>query len=292
MIDGRTQLVGLLGWPVEHSLSPAMHNAAFETLGLNWRYLALPVPPGCEGTAVRGLTALGFRGANITVPHKTTVACSLDRLTDEARALGAINTLFVGRGDEGESVLVGHNTDHRGLVDALIRFGFDPQGETAVVVGAGGAARAAVYGLLRAGARRITVLGRSLERAERLVRDLDDDRGQLTAEMLTDETLVETATHSALLVHATPVGMEPDVERSVWPDGVRFPTETLVYDLVYVPRKTQLLRQASASGAPCLGGLDMLVGQGARAFELWTGREAPVDVMLSACEAALGRKFE
>ena len=292
MIDGHTQLVGLLGWPVEHSLSPAMHNAAFEALDLNWRYVALPVAPGCEGVAVCGLAALGFRGANVTVPHKTAVAGSLDRLSDEARALGAVNTLFIGRGDEGESVLVGHNTDHQGLVDALIRFGFDPQGETAVVVGAGGAARAAVYGLLRAGARRITVLGRSLERAERLVRDLEDGGVRLSAETLTDETLVETATHSALLVHATPVGMEPDIERSVWPDGVRFPTETLAYDLVYVPRKTQLLLQANTSGAPCLGGLDMLVGQGARAFELWTGREAPVDVMLRACEAALGRECE
>jgi len=290
MIDGRTQLVGLLGWPVEHSLSPAMHNAAFEALGLNWRYVALPVLPGCEDVAVRGLAALGFRGANVTVPHKTAVACSLDRLTDEARALGAVNTLFVGRGDEGESLLVGHNTDHWGLVDALIRFGFDPQGETAVVVGSGGAARAAVYGLLRSGVRRITVLGRSLERAERLVRDLEDGQDRLTAETLTDETLVETATHSALLVHATPVGMEPDIERSIWPDGVRFPTETLVYDLVYVPRKTQLLRQANASGAPCLGGLGMLVGQGARALELWTGREAPVDVMSRACEVVLGRE--
>ena len=290
MIDARTQLVGLLGWPVEHSLSPAMHNAAFEALGLNWRYVALPVVPGCEGVAVRGLAALGFRGANVTVPHKTAVACSLDRLTDEARALGAVNTLFVGRGDEGESLLVGHNTDHWGLVDALIRFGFDPQGETAVVVGSGGAARAAVYGLLCAGAQCITVLGRSLERAERLVRDLEDGQDRLTAEMLTDETLVETATHSALLVHATSVGMEPDAERSVWPEGVQFPTETLAYDLVYVPRKTQLLQQANASGARCLGGLGMLVGQGARAFEMWTGREAPVDVMLRACEAALGRE--
>ena len=124
------------------------------------------------------------------------------------------------------------------------------------------------------------------------MRDLEDGQDRLTAETLTDETLVETATHSALLVHATPVGMEPAVERSVWPDGARFSTETLVYDLVYVPRRTQLLRQASASGVPCLGGLGMLVGQGARAFELWTGREATVDVMLSACEAALGRGFE
>ena len=292
MIDGRTQLVGLLGWPVEYSLSPAMHNAAFEALGMNWRYVALPVPPGCEGTAARALTALGFRGANVTVPHKTAIACNLDRLTDEARALGAVNTLFIGRGDEGESVLVGHNTDHRGLVDALIRFGVDPRGESVVVVGSGGAARAAVYGLLYAGAQCITVLGRNLERAEGLVRDLEDGQDRLTAEILTDETLVETAARSALLVHATPVGMEPDIERSVWPDSVRFPAETLAYDLVYVPRKTQLLRQANASGAPCLGGLDMLVGQGARAFELWTGREAPVDVMLNACEAVLGKEFE
>jgi len=288
VIDGRTQLVGLLGWPVEHSLSPAMHNAAFDALGMNWRYVALPVVPGGAAAAARGLASLGFRGANVTVPHKTDVMSGLDRWSDEARALGAVNVVCIEREDGREPNLVGDNTDHRGFVDALIRSGFDPRGETAAVVGAGGAARAAVYGLLGAGARRVTVLGRTPERVDRLVRDLDDGEGRLSGERLTDETLVAAAARSDLLVQATPVGMWPDVDRSVWPDAAPFPSGTLACDLVYVPRRTKLLRQAGASGAPGLGGLGMLVAQGARAFELWTGREAPVDAMARACEAAPG----
>jgi len=289
MIDGRTQLIGLLGWPVEHSLSPAMHNAVFDALGMNWRYVALPVAPGAAAAAVRGLGPLGFRGANVTRPHKIGVVRGVDRLGDEARALGAVNTVYLGRGEEGERLLVGENTDAQGFIDPLIRGGFDPRGEIVTVIGAGGAARAAVYGLLQAGARQITVLGRTLRRVEHVVRDLDQGEGRLRALPLTDETLVSSTTRSALLVHATPVGMRPAPEGSVWPDRVPFPRDTLAYDLVYVPRRTKLLRQARAAGAPCLGGLDMLVSQGARAFELWAGRDAPIDVMRRACEAALGR---
>jgi shikimate dehydrogenase len=285
MIDGRTQLIGLLGWPVGHSLSPAMHNAAFDALGMNWRYVALPVAPGAAAAAARGLVPLGFRGANVTVPHKEAVLHGLDRLSDNARALGAVNTLFIGRGDEGEPILVGHNTDHRGFIDALRGTGFDPRGTDAVVIGAGGAARAVVHALRHAGARRVTVLSRSPEQAERLV-DHFGNNG-IEAGALSDERLIAAARCSALLVNATPVGLWPEIDRSIWPDRVPFPPETFAVDLVYVPRKTKLLRQACRAGAPTLGGLSMLVAQGARAFELWTGREPPVEMMLRAAEAAL-----
>jgi len=287
MIDGGTQLVGLMGWPVASSISPAMHNAAFRAMGMNWRYVPLPVVPGGAVAAARALGALGFRGANVTAPHKTSICRGLDQLSVEARSLGAVNTIFVGRRDEGESVLVGHNTDVRGFLDALTRFGFDPRGEEAVVVGTGGAARAAVRGLLGAAARYVWVLGRRREQAERLVRELDPDGGRATGDGLTDAALVGIAARCALLVHATPVGMWPDCDRSIWPDGIPFPRRTFAYDLVSVPRGTKLLRQAGAAGAPGLGGAAMLVRQGARAFELWTGREAPIDVMTRACEAAL-----
>ena len=287
MINGRTRLVGLLGWPVEHSLSPAMHNAAFDVLGLNWRYVPLAVPPGSECIAAGGLLPLGFRGANVTAPHKTALLRCIDHLSEDAQALGAVNTVSLGRGDESESVLVGHNTDHTGLIDALLRSGFELQGEDAVVVGAGGAARAAVYGLLKRGIRRVTVLARRVEQAEKLVSDLEDGSHRLNAEALSDEALVETARRSAVLVQATQVGMGTDADRSIWPEAAPFPCETLAYDLVYVPRQTRLLQQAAASGAPHLGGLGMFVGQGARAFELWTEREAPVDVMTRACQAVL-----
>ena len=286
MIDGRTQLVGLLGWPVEHSLSPAMQNAAFDALGMNWRYVALPVAPGRAGEAVRALATLGFRGANVTVPHKAATVGAVDRLGDSARAVGAVNTVCV-EADGDSATLVGHNTDCAAFLDALTQAGFDPCDEAAVVVGAGGAARAAAGGLLRAGVRRVTVLSRTPERAERLVGDLGD--GRLVGGRLDEETLVDVASSCGLLVQATPVGMGIEAERSIWPDGVPFPGGTFAYDLVYVPRRTTLLRQAAAAGARCLGGLGMLVAQGARSFELWTGREAPVDVMKSACEAVLGR---
>ena len=145
MIDGHTTLVGLIGWPVEHSLSPAMHNAAFEALGLNWCYVPLPVPPGQIEAAVEGLAALGFRGANVTVPHKQGVMPALASAGPSARALGAANTLIVALREDGTPLVTGYNTDAKGFVGALRRGGFEPEDdEAAVVVGAGGAARAVV----------------------------------------------------------------------------------------------------------------------------------------------------
>jgi shikimate dehydrogenase len=288
MIDSRTQLVGVISWPVEHSLSPVMHNAAFEDLGMNWRYVPFPVVPGAAADAARGLIPLGFRGANVTVPHKQDVSGGVDRLSTEAKAIGAINTLCVeGERGSGRTVL-GHNTDLAGFLDGLERAGFDPSGERAVIVGAGGVARAAVYGLLNAGATDVTVFARTREKAERLTSDLDDRSGRLAAEPLTDEAIVEAVSGSALVVNTTPVGMWPETEQSVWPDDAPFPKDAIAYDLVYIPRRTKFLRQAAATGARCIEGLRMFVVQGARSFELWTGREPSIDVMTRACEAALG----
>ena len=287
MINGRTKLVGLMGWPVDHSLSPAMHNAAFDALGLNWRYVPLPVPPGSECVAAVGLMSLGLRGANVTAPHKTALLRCIDHLSEDAQALGAVNTISLGRGDESEFVLVGHNTDHTGLIDALVRAGLDPRGQDAVVVGAGGAARAAVFGLLQFGIKRMTVLARRIEQANDLVRDLEDGSHRLRSGALSDEVLVESVRQSAVLIHATPLGSSWSPEGSIWPETAPFPTGTLACDLVSVPRKTRLLQQAEASGAPRLGGLEMLISQGARSFELWTEQEAPIGVMRRACEAGL-----
>ncbi|MFQ6100893.1 MAG: shikimate dehydrogenase [Anaerolineae bacterium] len=285
-IDGYTQLVGLLGWPVEHSLSPAMHNAAFDALGLNYCYVPLPVEPGQVEVAVRGLTALGFRGANVTVPHKQAVIPALDSIAPDARELGAVNTLVVGRDASGTPAISGYNTDARGFVGALRQGGFEPQERgRAVVVGAGGAAWAVVFGLLQSGIGEIVLLNRTLKRAQALVADLGGER----ALPLTPETLVESARAADLLVNATTVGMWPRVDDSVWPDGVAVPAHLTVFDLVYNPPETRLLRQARESGAHVIDGLGMLVRQGALAFEMWTGETAPVEVMREACERALGR---
>jgi len=291
-IDGHTQLIGLIGWPVEHSLSPLMHNAAFEDLGMNWRYLPLPVPPGQVETAVRGLAALGFRGANVTLPHKRAVISVLDSIDPHAAALGAVNTLVVGRRAGKGAVVGGYNTDDQGFVGALRRGGFSPgNGDKAIVVGAGGAARAIVHGLLQSGSGEVLVLNRSLERARSLVSDLGQTPGEaarLHALPLSAETLVASVQAAELLVNATPTGMWPDVEDSIWPAGTPIPAHLTVFDLVYNPLETRLLQQARESGARALDGLEMLVRQGALSFELWTGRPAPIDVMRAACVRALG----
>jgi len=289
MIDGHTQLVGLIGWPVEHTLSPAMHNAAFDALGLNWRYFPLPVQPGQVEVAVRGVAALGFRGVNVTVPHKQAVMPALDSIAPDAKALGAVNTLVIERSEQGQVRIGGHNTDAQGFVGALRHGGFDPNGKSAVVVGAGGGARAVVYGLLEAGAQEILMFDLELSRAQALVFDLNGVGNKLRALPLTTEALVESTRAADLLVNATPMGMWPRVDGSVWPDGVPIPRHLTVFDLVYNPLETCLLQQARKVGAHTIGGLGMLVGQGVLAFEMWTGQPAPVEVMRAACERALER---
>jgi len=297
MIDGHTQLVGLIGWPVEHSLSPAMHNGAFDALGLNWRYVPLPVPPGQVEAAVRGLAALGFHGANVTVPHKQAVMPMLDSTAPSARELGAVNTLVIGRCADRKPIIGGYNTDDKGFVGALRLGGFEPEdGGNAVIVGAGGAARAVVFGLLWSGTGEIVVLNRTPERAWALVSDLGSRHGgssRLRVLPLTPEALVESTRAADLLVNATTVGMWPHVDGSVWPDAVPVPAHLTVFDLVYNPSETHLLRQARESGAHAIDGLGMLVRQGALAFDMWTNQGLTINeiaaLMRVACERALGR---
>ena len=292
MIGGATRLVGLIGWPVEHSLSPVMQNAAFEALRLDWKYVPLPVVPGTEAESLRALVTLGFAGANVTVPHKSVLVERVDSIAFEAEAVGAVNTIVVRRQPGLAPSLDGHNTDCAGFLCALENNGFDPAGETAVIVGAGGAARAAVFGLLTAGLSKGIVLNRHLARAESLVADLARvGHGTLEAHGLADGTIVEASRDAAILINASPVGMWPHHAASVWPSQAAMPSGLVVCDLVYVPRVTRLLEQARESGCRNVGGLDMLVEQGARSFALWTGAEAPVQTMRRACEKELERRF-
>lgn len=276
MSDAHTKLVGLIGWPIEHSLSPVMHEAAFSALGLNWRYLPLPVRPGGIKDAIEGLVALGFRGANVTIPYKQEVVPLLDELSPEAREIEAVNTIII----EEDGRIIGHNTDSSGFADSLRDSGFNPRGKTAIIVGAGGAARAAVHALLAAGIEKIMVLSRTLARAEGLIRTFGDNR--LRSGVLSKEGLIEGARQASLLVNATPIGMWPHVNGSIWPDGAALPAQVSVFDLVYNPIETRLLKQARSSGAQAVSGIEMLIHQGAAAFELWTGMIAPIDVMRRA----------
>ncbi len=279
-INGQTKLVGLIGYPVEHSFSPIMHNSAFAVLNLNWCYVPLPVHPERLGGAVAGLRALGLVGANVTVPHKEAVMSYLDHVTPAAQAIGAVNAIVV---REGRSI--GYNTDWQGFLTALGEGDFDPQGKRAVVMGAGGASRAVVYALAQAGVQ-VTVLNRTLARAQALVKDFSP---LFPALPLTLQTLEEQTVEAHLLVNATPVGTWPEVNQSIWPQGLAFPGHLTVFDLVYNPRQTKLLQQARAVGAKAIGGLGMLVHQGAAAFELWTGEKAPVKAMYEAASKTLGR---
>ncbi len=272
--------VGIIGFPVSHSLSPAMHNAAFAALGLDdWLYDAMEIPPDIPRHAVEEPRRHGYIGLNVTIPFKETSMryCMPD---DKARAIGAVNTIDF-RTD------VGTNTDVDGLIEDLKAHDVPLAGQTALVLGAGGAARAAIYGLWQQGAR-VLVVNRTLERAQHLLEQLTFSAGITGVQALTLDEAVEKA--PTLVINCTPVGMVPHVDESPWLAGVPFPPGLTLYDTIYRPQKTRLMRQAEEAGGRAIGGLGMLVRQGAKAFEIWTGRKAPVEVMLAACQAELARR--
>jgi shikimate dehydrogenase len=247
-------LAGVLGFPVAHSRSPAMMNAAFDALGLDWRYLALPVPPERFAETVRALPASGYRAANVTIPHKLAARDLADELTAEARAIGAVNTLSLGQ----DGGITGHNTDAGGLLDAL----GEPVPATALVLGAGGAARAAAWALREAGAE-VWIWNRTPARAGALAEELGVKAGAGDAE---------------LLVNATSVGLRHDDSL----EGLPLVDARVVVDLVYGRGPTPLAGWAAERGARVVDGLEVLVRQGARSLAIWTGREAPLEVMRRA----------
>lgn len=266
---GSTRLAGVIGWPVRHSRSPDIHNAAYRALGLDWVYVALPVPPGQVPAALTGMRALGIEGLSVTMPHKGAVAAQVDVLTGDAAALGAVNSVR----RDGDR-LVGDNTDGGGFVDSLLDEGVDPTGRRCVVLGAGGAARAVIRALAVAGADRVVVVNRDPERA-RTAAQLAGERGAVGTS--------DDLGRAELLVQATPVGMGDDPTLAA--DPVLLPDGAVVADLVYHPLVTPLLAAAEARGLRTVDGLGMLVHQAARQLQAWTGRDAPIDVMR---RAALG----
>ena len=282
-ITAKTQLVGLIGWPVSHSVSPAMHNAAFAKLGLNWRYVPLPVPldPAERiGEAVRGVRALGMKGCNVTVPHKQSVMPHLDALTQAAEAIGAVNTIIV----QENGALLGDNTDAPGFVRDVKSHGVALAGKRALVLGAGGSSRAVVYGLAEAGCESIAIVNRTAEKAQELAAAMQPYFPSCTVK---NARLTEAAPHADFVVNCTSLGMTPKVDSTPWDEAIPFRKEQIVYDLVYNPRETRLMRKAAVDGATAVGGLGMLVWQGAIALERWTGKSAPVETMADACFAAM-----
>ena len=280
MLTARTRLVYLLGHPVAHSRSPALHNAAFRALGLDLAYAAAPVPPGMLSPAVLGLKALGAAGANVTVPHKEAVVAFMDTLSDAARAIGAVNTVVVHDDPDGRRHLEGDNTDAAGFLDGFGPHRRHQHGAEAVVFGAGGAARAVVYALLSGlEPTRLTLVARSPARAEALAASLapHDPRGVLA--VCAPEDARAAVRSATLLVNATSAGMHPDTHATPWEADADFGPHQFAYDLVYNPHETRFLRDARGHGATTVGGLAMLGSQADRAFQRWTGHAIPREVL-------------
>jgi shikimate dehydrogenase len=279
MVKGTTKLVGLIGDPVSHSLSPQMHNSAFQAMRMDWAYLPLHVRPGNLGDAVRGLYSLGFLGVNVTVPHKEKVLPFLDGLSEEAKRIGAVNSISVVEGR-----FLGDNTDWSGFLRDLAEIGFDPTGSRALILGSGGSARAIAYALLSEGAA-VTICGRDIVTLTELIAHFQKlFPGRLT-EPLTYRNLHDLGMEANIIVNTTPLGMTPHTRLAPWPKGVAFPECELVYDLVYNPPKTRFIELAEANGVKAVNGLGMLIQQAALAFEIWTGASAPVEIMRRAVTA-------
>ena len=284
-ITADTRIVALLGSPVSHSLSPVIHNAAFEAAGLNLRYVAFDVSAESLEEAVNGLRSLGAVGANVTIPLKRDVARFVDALSPVARETGAVNTLVFRSGIGGPVRIEADNTDVAGFLRALELHRDTLTGKPVLVLGSGGSARAVIFGLARQHApNSITVAARSRESAAGLVRQFAK-RG-IDIDAIGFAQASEAAGHVALVVNATPVGMYPNVERSPLPPGT-LGRGQIVYDLVYNPVETLLLKQSRDAGATVIGGTDMLLAQAAESFLLWTGVDMPAAAARNALNDAI-----
>jgi shikimate dehydrogenase len=277
--------LGLIGWPLGHSLSPVMHRAALQSVGLAGDYRLFPVAPLPEGNSVLRTILDDMRrgkinGLNVTIPHKQTVIPLLDELTTAAQAIGAVNTISKKGGR-----LTGDNTDWLGFacdLEATFPIDIPEELRQALVLGAGGAARAVVYALARSGWQ-VTIVSRRLEQAQRLAAELSTLQNSIrTATLSTLNHLPDTR----LIVNTTPAGMSPNITESPWPAGMDFPQQAFLYDLIYNPAETALMRSAKAAGLRAANGLGMLAEQAAMAFEMWTGRAISVNIFR---EAALER---
>jgi shikimate dehydrogenase len=274
-VSGRTGLCGVIGDPIEHTMSPAMHNAAFRATGVDYLYVAFRVRSEELGRAIAGMRALNIRGLNVTTPHKVAVIPFLDELDDLAEKIGAVNTIVNDNG-----TLKGYNTDSTGFLRALLERGIEPEGKNVLIMGAGGASRAISFILAEGGAH-LAILNRQLELdwANNLAHRISQIFStKVKALELNRENLAKNLGKADILVNATSVGMSPDINQTPV-DSDLLKRDLVVFDIVYNPAKTRLLREAKATGARTINGIEMLVWQGALAFQLWTGVKAPVDVM-------------
>lgn len=285
-INGSTKLTGIIGYPIEHSVSPQMHNAAYEKLGINYCYLPISTRPSDLEKVLEGIRMLGFAGINVTVPHKEAVVPHLDEVTKIARLIGAVNVVL-----NQEGRLVGYNTDGPGFIDSLKEdAGFDVAGKNVVILGAGGGAKAVAMMLAQDKVKTMVISDVIYEKSGKLCEYINShfDIAPYACPVNSNE-LKKSIENCDLLVNTTPVGMHPKVNDCPISEDYQLSKKTIVYDLVYNPLETKLLKLAASKGAKAISGIGMLVRQGALAFSLFTENEPPVKVMKEAALKALSK---
>ena len=286
-ITGETSVFVVIGDPIEHSLSPLMQNRAIEEMGINAVYVPFNVKPQFLEEALSGIVSLGIKGINVTVPYKTGVMKYCDSLTDVAKAVGAVNTITNDNG-----ALLGDNTDVYGFEMCLKSgVGINKFPERICILGAGGAARGVAFACaIRDEVREVTIINRTFAKAEKLAEELSQVVGKTLIPIPAYEENIKRALPAyGLVVNTTSVGMHPDIDRSPVPDPNVFHEDQIVCDIIYTPQKTKFLKDAELHGAKIVGGLAMLAYQGARSLSLWTGKEAPVEVMLDVLKEKFGK---
>lgn len=276
IISGKVKICGIIGDPIEHTMSPAMHNAAFDKLGLDYVFVPFLVKKEGLRQAIDGVRGLNIRGLGVTIPHKVAVMQYLDQVDDLAQKIGAVNILVNDNG-----ILTGYNTDAGGFLRALLERGIEPKGKMVAILGAGGASRAISFVLAERGANLI-ILNRTWDKAIELAERVSRSFGnKIEALPLDKENLTKALGRADIMMNCTNVGMHPHVsETLVTADQLK--SDMIVFDTVYNPIKTQLLKEAEKAGATTISGVEMLVWQGVLAFEMWTHHKAPVEVMREA----------
>jgi len=275
-ISGKTRVCGVIGDPIEHTLSPAIQNAAFNNLKLAFVFLPFKVRSAELENAMRGMRGLGIHGLNVTMPHKKAVTGFLDEIDQTAKFLGAVNTIL---NDDGR--LCGFNTDGVGALKALKENGVTLSGQKVLLLGAGGAAKAIAFSLAKE-VGELVILNRATEKAKELAKALKRTSNEkVTSDMLSPKAMQKHLQDAGLLINATSVGMHPNAGESLIAARWLKP-ELVVMDIVYNPLETSLMKDAKAKGAQVINGIEMLIHQGAASFEIWTGRSAPIEVMRKA----------
>ncbi len=277
-IKGSTNIVGLIGHPVEHSFSPPMHNAAFEKLNMDYAYTAFDVNPNDLENAINGADALNIKGLNVTIPHKIEVMKYLDEIDEVAQLIGAVNTIDFKN-------LKGYNTDGIGAVKAIEEV-TTIKNKNVLIAGAGGASRAISFYIAKYGADNLTILNRNLDKAQKLAEDVSDSglMGNVNADSIKNMDLGDVD----VLINTTPVGMHPNINDTPIAKFEDMHENLVVFDAVYNPTETGLLQESIKAGAKPVYGIKMLLYQGAESFEIWTGKKAPIDVMQDALTKYLG----